>query len=249
MNETDRSSNATVTDATVQDVQKSTVPIQSSSHQSQQLQKLTTTTTTANNVNHLQQQQQTQHHSNIILVRGARTENGQIILQNSHDLLNLLNDEEKPLLVQHSRLKTKPQNDGTFLLQSALKGGQIDGTVLLQSTAATVKKSTSLPEGSIIVQQRLNKNGQIDGPILLQTLKRLDKSQSILVFRNPTSGTITASTSTAVTATNTIQARKSGGGGGGGSSSSIIEDVEEKSTTVTAASKQLNTPLGSGKYI
>lgn len=197
------------------------------------------------------------HHGNIILVRGARTENGQIILQNSHELLNLLNDEDKPILLQHSRFKNagvvkQPQNDGTILLQSALKNGQMDGTVLLQS--ATMKKTATLPEGSIIVQQRLNKNGTVvDGPILLQTLKRLDKSQSILVFRNATNTTATST----ITTNSVVPVA---GGLGGRAKLIAIDDGDSKSVAVSAThtvvaatvatvpnNKQVNTPLGSGE--
>lgn len=191
------------------------------------------------------QHQQPQQHSNIILVRGSRNENGQIILQNSHELLNLLNDEDKPILLQHPRFKTKQQPEGAILLQPAIKGThQLDGhhgTVLLQS--ATVKKSTTLPEGSIIVQQRLNKNGTADGPILLQTLKRLDKSQSILVFRNP-NNTTTATTITTTNTTTSNRIRLSTGD---------IDDNSEKQHAPLPAPpppppKSINTPLGSGKY-
>lgn len=175
----------------------------------------------------------TQHHNNIILVRGSRNENGQIILQNSHELLNLLNDEDKPILLQHPRFKTsKQQSEGAIMLQPAIKGSHhIDGPVLLQSTS--VKKSTTLPEGSIIVQQRLNKNGTADGPILLQTLKRLDKSQSILVFRNANSSTA----STSLTSTSSTSRIKH-----------ITDDVEEKKSEPIPVPKAINTPLGSGEY-
>ncbi|XP_037035422.1 calmodulin-binding transcription activator 1 isoform X4 [Bradysia coprophila] len=171
----------------------------------------------------------TQHHNNIILVRGSRNENGQIILQNSHELLNLLNDEDKPILLQHPRFKTsKQQSEGAILLQPTIKGSHIDGPVLLQST--NVKKSTTLPEGSIIVQQRLNKNGTADGPILLQTLKRLDKSQSILVFRNANSSTATASL-TSNTTTSRIK--------------HFTDDAEEKKSEPIPVPKAINIPLGS----
>lgn len=157
-------------------------------------------------------------HGNIILVRGARTENGQIILQNSQELLSLLSDsDDKPIILQSPRFKaaTKAPSENTILLQSALKGTHIfDGsgnaTAISAGTTATtngnavllqsaVKKATGIPEGSIIVQQRLNKNGTSDGPILLQTLKRLDKSPSILVFRNPNAGGATATLAAAKT--------------------------------------------------
>lgn len=201
--------------------QKTMVPIQQHQLQQQsQSQQIATT------------QSLPQHHNNIILVRGSRNENGQIILQNSHELLNLLNDEDKPILLQHPRFKTsKQQSEGAILLQPTLKGSHIDGPVLLQS--ASVKKSTTLPEGSIIVQQRINKNGTADGPILLQTLKRLDKSQSILVFRNTNNSTASASLSSN-SSTSRIK--------------HVSDDVEEKKSEPIPAPKAVNTPLGSGEY-
>lgn len=233
------------------------VPI--TQHQQQQLQSTVTTLTTQSHHNqqqsiiqlpaHQQQQLLQQPHGNIILVRGSRNENGQIVLQNSQELLNLLNDDDKPpILLQHPRFKANKQSsEGAIFLQPTVKSSQLDGhhhgTVLLQS--ATVKKSTNLPEGSIIVQQRLNKNGTADGPILLQTLKRLDKSQSILVFRNPNN----TSTATAITTntTNTTTSNRN--------IKHIVapEDIDDKLeaqlpvATPPAPPKSINTPLGSGK--
>ncbi|XP_029726641.1 uncharacterized protein LOC109414816 isoform X3 [Aedes albopictus] len=148
-------------------------------------------------------------HSNIILVRGSRSENGQIILQNTHELLSLLSDEDKPILLQHQRLKTKTVPEvtatattgNTILFQPAIKSGTVDGTFLLQSDGG-LKKTALTTEGGgpIFLQQRLNKNGSSEGPILLRTLKRIDKSQSILVIRNATT---TASAATSVLAGNT----------------------------------------------
>ncbi|XP_055609247.1 uncharacterized protein LOC129756408 isoform X2 [Uranotaenia lowii] len=154
---------------------------------------------------HLQQAQsatvtgQPQQHSNIILVRGSRSENGQIILQNTHELLSLLSDEDKPILLQHQRLKAKPVPEvqtttgatNTILFQPAIKS--TDGTILLQPDG--LKKTTlatTQEGGPIFLQQRFNKNGSTDGPILLRTLKRIDKSQSILVIRNASTATATA---------------------------------------------------------
>lgn len=237
---------------------KTIVPIHQHQIIQQNHQTVTVTTANATAVTQPTATIQSQpHHGNIILVRGARTENGQIILQNSHELLNLLNDEDKPILLQHSRFKNatavkQPQNDGTILLQSALKNGQMDGTVLLQS--ATMKKTAALPEGSIIVQQRLNKNGTVvDGPILLQTLKRLDKSQSILVFRNASNSTATST----ITTNSVVSVAGNCIGGGGRAKIIAIEDGDGKAaisathSVVAAATvpnnKQVNTPLGSGE--
>ncbi|XP_021696358.1 uncharacterized protein LOC5577064 isoform X3 [Aedes aegypti] len=147
-------------------------------------------------------------HSNIILVRGSRSENGQIILQNTHELLSLLSDEDKPILLQHQRLKTKTVPEvtaaatagNTILFQPAIKSSTVDGTFLLQSDGG-LKKTALTTEGGgpIFLQQRLNKNGSSEGPILLRTLKRIDKSQSILVIRNATT---TASAAASVVAGN-----------------------------------------------
>ncbi|XP_062553575.1 uncharacterized protein LOC134218497 isoform X5 [Armigeres subalbatus] len=160
------------------------------------------------------QQAQTQtaaahpQHSNIILVRGSRSENGQIILQNTHELLSLLSDEDKPILLQHQRLKTKTVPEvtataatgNTILFQPAIKSNAVDGTFLLQSDGGLKKTAlTTDGGGPIFLQQRLNKNGSSEGPILLRTLKRIDKSQSILVIRNATT---TASTAGSVMAGN-----------------------------------------------
>ncbi|XP_055619380.1 calmodulin-binding transcription activator 1 isoform X3 [Toxorhynchites rutilus septentrionalis] len=142
-------------------------------------------------------------HSNIILVRGSRSENGQIILQNTHELLSLLSDEDKPILLQHQRLKAKAAPEvttatnagNTILFQPAIKSNAVDGTILLQSSDGIKKTAIGQEGGPIFLQQRLNKNGSTDGPILLRTLKRIDKSQSILVIRNATT---TASASAAI---------------------------------------------------
>lgn len=184
-------------------------------------------------------QKQSHQPSNIILIRGARTENGQIILQNGHDLLNLLNsgavsiaasseDDKRtcntsnsPSILLHRKAaslsrSTTPKlstESNKFVIQSTLKNpatitsSQIadaaaaatlnggNGNALLHSMqtlknptapVSTPPGTTNIPEGSIIFQQRLNKNGSNDGPILLQTLKRIDKSPSILLFRNNT---------------------------------------------------------------
>lgn len=146
--------------------------------------------------------QTTPQHSNIILVRGARTENGQIILQNSHELLSLLNDDDKPILLQHQRIKTKSGPEtGAILFQPAIKTTTIDSPIILQTQA--IKKNVigaaSETTGSIFLQQRFSKAGGSDGgPILLQTLKRLDKTQPILVFRSASSTATTTATTTSI---------------------------------------------------
>ncbi|XP_040164964.1 uncharacterized protein LOC120901256 isoform X2 [Anopheles arabiensis] len=229
-----------------------------------------------------QPQQQQQQHSNIILVRGSRSENGQIILQNTHELLSLLSDEDKPIFLQHQRLTTTSGGTtitkahatktlaeattgtggggaSTILFQPAIKSGTLEGlsgvggaggTILLQSDA--LKKGTTLEVGSssatgsttgpIFLQQRLSKNGT-EGPILLRTLKRLDKSQSILVIRNATTaGTVATAGSTVVAAS----AAASGGisvSTAGGATLAKVKPVSTPTTTVVTVTAA---PVGSG---
>lgn len=251
---------------------------------------------------HVQQQA-----SNIILIRGARTENGQIILQNGHELLSLLNsgavnitngDDEKQasgasqtpsILLQNSRIKTAAtvvnttkqiSNDpnkyviqsgslknanqiidasalggngiknsatatNTVLLHSTKalkKGSAVSGTVAATSSAVnnTTTTTTTIPEGSIILQQRLNKNGTSDGPILLQTLKRLDKSQSILLFRNAQTTGTTNCTLTAAAAANSV---------GNQQITVVGNNKDDDKTDAKAKSKPIspNIPLGAGE--
>lgn len=236
----------------------------------------TTTTTTTN----------TPQHSNIILIRGARTENGQIILQNSQELLNLLNgtgtvsiscEDEKLIQLPHSGFKTttitnKTTKDATgtghIMIQSPIKpntsahqivdisangikttaaGGHQTVVRLPALNAPTAKKSNNMtnavPGGSIFLQQRLNKNTTSDVPILLQTLKRLDKSQSILLFRNAqsTSSTLTTSSmkTTTANATNHIAVLNNNANAKENTSGSGA------STNKTVSS---NVPLGTGEY-
>uniref|UniRef100_A0A182K840 Uncharacterized protein n=1 Tax=Anopheles christyi TaxID=43041 RepID=A0A182K840_9DIPT len=223
-------------------------------------------------------QPQQQQHSNIIFVRGSRSENGQIILQNTHELLSLLSDEDKPIFLQHQRLtsggttitkahttKTLAETTtgtggaSTILFQPAIKSGTLEGlsgvggtggTILLQSDA--LKKGTTLEVGSssatgstagpIFLQQRLSKNGT-EGPILLRTLKRLDKSQSILVIRNATTaGTVTTAGSTVVAAS----AAASGGisvSTAGGATLAKVKPISTPTTTVVTVTAA---PVGSG---
>lgn len=231
----------------------------------------------------------TPQHSNIILIRGARTENGQIILQNSQELLHLLNgagtvnisceDEKLIQLPPHSGFKattttaTKSTNNTigaghSIFVQSPMRtnasphqivdikttstcGQTIVRLPSSNTVAGTTKKSNqtvnAIPEGSIFLQQRLNKNGATDVPILLQTLKRMDNSPSILLFRNAqtTSSTLTSSTATiktttatATTATNNANAKENTSGSSSGG-------VTSASTNKTVSS---NIPLGTGEF-
>lgn len=251
--------------------------------------------------------------SNIILIRGARRENGQIILQNGHDLLSLLNSgtvsignssdddtrtcntSNSPSILLHRKASftnvasttSKLTNDANkFVIQSTtlkntatitshnqiagdtatavLNGNGIKTNAVLQSgqalknpaaaasnatlattIATTTGTTTTIPEGSIIFQQRLNKNGANDGPILLQTLKRVDKSPSILLFRNnQTTGN--ASTCTLTTTTQNLMKTKS-------IDNHITMVASHKDdgkidAKLNAKSTSLNIPLGAGKY-
>lgn len=235
----------------------------------------------------------TPQHSNIILIRGARTDNGQIILQNSQELLNLLNgtgtvsfscEDEKLIQLPHSAFKTTTTDTTTatkttkdaigaghsIFVQSPMRpsktahkivdiktastGGQT--IVRMSSTnrvAATTKKSSqasnAYPEGSIFLQQRLNKNVSTDVPILLQTLKRLDKSPSILLFRNAqsTNSTLTSSTvtmkTTAATAANHMTVINNANAKEN-TSSSIVGGVSASANKTVSS----NIPLGTGEF-
>lgn len=228
--------------------------------------------------------------SNFILVRAARSDSGQLILQNGHELLSLLNEastvtvdggggssslaaslgEGKSIVFQHQRIKTRSlSTDSTnitavqpIIKSTTLEGATVagttssGGTIFLQS--GSLKKGTlTTSDGSIILQQRLTKASSGDGPILLQTLKRLDKTPSILVIRNATSANAIPTTSTATTTATaavttklpqrpTLQMKAQS------------HPQPQHSHTVTvqrslsedrkATRHTLNVPLGSGKY-
>ncbi|GAB0096880.1 hypothetical protein DMENIID0001_124590 [Sergentomyia squamirostris] len=125
--------------------------------------------------------------NNIILLRGARSDNGHIILHNNQDLMSLISDDDKHVLIQQ-RLKTKKSDGGTLVLQPTTgtpvsKASDSNDAILLQA-AGLKKNPTTLTEGQFLIQHRVGARGLSDGPILLQTLKRLEKSQSIFLFRN-----------------------------------------------------------------
>lgn len=233
------------------------------------------------------------------MIRGARTENGQIILQNGHDLLSLLNsgavsianseDDKRTSntsnsssILLHRKATTTPKlstESNKFVIQSTLNnaatitgsqiadantlnGNGLKNNALLNSTQAiknattsnTLSTSTStsaaatttnIPEGSIIFQQRLNKNGANDGPILLQTLKRIDKSPSILLFRNnQTTGTTSTCTLTATAAQNVVKTKPIN------NRIAVLannNDDEKAELKLRSKSMPSNVPLGAGK--
>lgn len=227
--------------------------------------------------------------SNFILVRAARSDSGQLILQNGHELLTLLNesaaaaaaagnDDNKPIVIQQRKQtrgssNSNPNNESTNSIavhhqttntsttthsliktSDAQGGSSISGgnTILLQSSGTGgMKKLTSADGSSIILQQtRLatakNSTNDNSGPILLQTLKRLDKTPSILVIRNA-GGTATAGTSKMVSAqVKTVprlaqQQQQE-------TVTVITSEGRERSVERVSNSKQTNVPLGSGKY-
>ncbi|XP_063699014.1 calmodulin-binding transcription activator 1 isoform X3 [Culicoides brevitarsis] len=217
--------------------------------------------------------------SNFILVRAARSDSGQLILQNGHELLTLLNESaaaaaaaaanggddtsNKPIVIQQrgKSRTTTTTNNGSTLNEStnsiavhqhpaALRDAGGSQTILLQSSGTGgMKKLTSADGSSIILQQtRLaNAKGSAadanSGPILLQTLKRLDKTPSILVIRNAGGAATQAGTSKMVSAQVKTVPR--------------LTSQQETVTVITAASerdrstervsnsKQTNIPLGS----
>lgn len=201
-----------------------------------------TTSQTNNLVNNntitAQIQQQPQH-SNIYLLRGARTENGHLILQNSHELLSLLNDDDKPILLQHPKIKNKTSSESAILFQPTIKTTTMENPILLQTQA--IKKSGNSGEGSIILQQRINKAGGTDGPIFLQTLKRLDKTQPIWVLRSASNTTTTATTTSAKTQSQQQQQAQQ-------QTSGCNDDGVEEKRNEQQPQKSVNIPLGSGKY-
>ncbi|XP_055919254.1 uncharacterized protein LOC129951227 isoform X3 [Eupeodes corollae] len=160
-------------------------------------------------------QQSTGSTNNIILLRGSRNENGQIIIQNKHDVISFINEEDKPLILHTPRKTNGGGNSSTstggsggggggntILLQTPINANQLE-SVLLQS-AASMKKG-NLGERSFLIQKQPSRTYTTDGnrltttttlsganakgPFILQTLKRLEKSQSILVIRNSSANT------------------------------------------------------------
>lgn len=161
-------------------------------------------------------QPQSIHHSNIILLRGARAENGQIILQNRQDLLSLLNeDSNNSIVIQQAKLKTGQTTASaagsttttnlptvkTVIADDGMSGIGQGATILLQtpiqeSWNAKLKKSAGCQMSSTATTTTTSV------PFLLQTIKRLDnKSQSILVFRNSSTAAPISSSNKSTTTT------------------------------------------------
>ncbi|XP_018802171.1 PREDICTED: uncharacterized protein LOC108977109 isoform X3 [Bactrocera latifrons] len=257
-------------------------------HQQQQLQLQTT-----------QKQAQTQQlTNNIILLRGARNENGQIVIQNKHGIISIYNNDQQQqqqLQLEHQKQQQQkidkttvaatltqlptattvarksiqttattpttttllgntksaayvaketvatPSQGGsgggggstgnatnTILLQTPINASQLESVLLHTanlkktsntSTAAdrqylfkTASRSLSTDsnrlgrasEGGSMGSGSLSNNSSSSSssiaskaPFVLQTLKRLEKSQSILVIRNPSASSVAALTASA----------------------------------------------------
>lgn len=184
---------------------------QQQQHQQQHYGQQQPATATINELSQFKFVTQSPHHhsGNIILVRGSRTENGQIILQNTQELLNLLGSDNKdkpPMLINQQHIKTH-ENGKIIFHPSVVKNGQVsavmDNSILLKSTnrnntvdnnnrkdnnnTTTTTTTTIINESSASkLQQRIH----------MQTLKRLDKTQSFLLIRNTNSNSTTTSVNT-----------------------------------------------------
>jgi hypothetical protein len=133
---------------------------------------------------------------------------------------------------------------------ASIKNATLDGgTILLQSAnVAGLKKNTvnnsNVNDGSITLQQRINKNGTTDGTFLLQTLKRLDKSQSILVIRN-TNNASTASIAATMTSSSLVTTQPKVQFPNATKTS--LEDSGDNKAEVSPPKQHANVPLGCGK--
>nr|XP_017003299.2 LOW QUALITY PROTEIN: uncharacterized protein LOC108061543 [Drosophila takahashii] len=186
-----------------------------------------------------QQQHPTANGSNIILLRGTRNENGQIIIQNKQDILSLLSEQQQQQEKSHSataitlnQLPTattvarktivqsssgttnstisivasssnKEASSNTILLQTPINASQLESVLKAQERCkpsnATQTKLVERPFMLKHATRSLSTESNCDSksPFVLQTLKRLEKSQSILVIRNSTASSAGATTSMA----------------------------------------------------
>ncbi|CAO1372770.1 unnamed protein product [Diamesa serratosioi] len=160
------------------------------------------TTTTINELSQFKFVTQSPHHhsGNIILVRGSRTENGQIILQNTQELLNLLGSENKdkpPMLINQQHIKTH-ENGKIIFHPASVKNGNVsamDNSILLKST---INRNNTMDNNRKDTTTIINESStsKLQQRIHLQTLKRLDKTQSFLLIRNTNSNSTTTSVNT-----------------------------------------------------
>lgn len=174
-----------------------------------------------------------------------------------------LSTESNKFVIQSTLKNTATITSSRIADASTLNGNGIKGNALLHSTqalknakasntsasstltsVATTAGTTNIPEGSIIFQQRLNKNGSNEGPILLQTLKRIDKSPSILLFRNNQTqgGTPTCTLTTA--AQNTVKTKSINN-----QIAVLAKNNEDEKIVAKLKAKpnSSNVPLGAGK--
>ncbi|XP_030560366.1 rho GTPase-activating protein gacU-like [Drosophila novamexicana] len=217
--------------------------------------KATTTTTRTNSlraaklkIEAMQQQRNTGNTGNIILLRGTRNENGQIIIQNKQDILSLLSEQQQQqqqqdkataltlnqlptttTVARKTIVQTTPNNNNnnngssnsisivassgkdsnTILLQTPINASQLESVLKAQVNSNSSNSNsnsnnnnsnsnnnnnnaTKLIERPFMLKhasRSLSSESNCDSksPFVLQTLKRLEKSQSILVIRNSTS--------------------------------------------------------------
>ncbi|KAH8407574.1 hypothetical protein KR222_007190, partial [Zaprionus bogoriensis] len=216
----------------------------------------TTTTTTLRaaklKIEAMQQQQQQQQQKqqqagagsgNIILLRGTRNENGQIIIQNKQDILSLLSEQQqqqqqqqdkataitlnqlptattvaRKTIVQATATAASPgsgsgtssisivssgsgKESNTILLQTPINASQLESVLKAQAPAAAKPKLIERPFMLKHASRSLSSESPCDSksPFVLQTLKRLEKSQSILVIRNSTTSATTAASTAMAT--------------------------------------------------
>ncbi|KRJ98500.1 uncharacterized protein LOC6528764 isoform X2 [Drosophila yakuba] len=192
------------------------------------------------------QQHQATSGGNIILLRGTRNENGQIIIQNKQDILSLLSEQQQQQEKSHSsaaitlnQLPTattvarktivqgssgassnsstisivanssnKEASSNTILLQTPINASQLESVLKAQERSkqanATQTKMVERPFMLKHATRSLSSESNCDSksPFVLQTLKRLEKSQSILVIRNSTASSSATNTSMATSPQN-----------------------------------------------
>lgn len=172
---------------------------QQQQHQQQHYSQQQPATATINELSQFKFVTQSPHHhsGNIILVRGSRTENGQIILQNTQELLNLLGSDNKdkpPMLINQQHIKTH-ENGKIIFHPASVKNGinvsAMDNSILLKSTNRNNTMDINRKDTTTIINE--SSASKLQQRIHLQTLKRLDKTQSFLLIRNTNNNSTTTS--------------------------------------------------------
>lgn len=107
----------------------------------------------------------------IYMIRGAKNENGsnQIVIQNTQELLNLLNKNHSKFAIN----QTITESSSSFVVERS------DVVTVSETTKADAKASDNV--NSHLNLQHLSKDGRI-------VIKTLDKSHSFLVVRNGSRG-------------------------------------------------------------